>query len=162
MVTRWLDQEEQATWRSFLTANQMLLNQLDRELQATSGIPHAYYEILVLLSESPGWALRMSELAQRSTSSRSRISHAVDRLENYGWVRRENCPTDKRGAIAVLSAEGFATLAKASHGHVEGVRTHLFDQLTPDQVRALRSINEAVINHLGRIADPDPGAAATP
>lgn len=161
-MTRWLNQEEQATWRSFLTANQMLLNQLDRELQSAAGIPHTYYEILVLLSEAPGRALRMSELAQRSTSSRSRISHAVDRLEGFGWVRRENCPTDKRGATAVLSGEGFAILAKASHGHVEGVRTHLFDQLTRDQVQALRSINESIIDHLGRIADLEPGATSAP
>ena len=154
-MTRWLDPDEQATWRSFLTANQMLLGQLDRELQHAAGIPHTYYEILVLLSEAPNRALRMSDLARRSTSSRSRITHAVDRLVDYGWVRRTICSTDKRGAIAVLSDDGFGVLTAASHGHVEGVRSHLFDQLTPDQVRTLHTINKAIIDHLGSLTDAE-------
>src|SRR6476469_2181486 len=110
-MTRWLDEEEQQTWRAFLGAHRLVFDQLDRELQRDSGIPHAYYEILVRLSEAPGRALRMSALADRSQSSRSRLSHAVARLEENGWVRRETCAADKRGQIARLTDEGFAALA---------------------------------------------------
>jgi DNA-binding MarR family transcriptional regulator len=145
---RWLDEDEQQAWRAFVGATILLFDRLDRELQRDAGIPHTYYEILVRLSEAPDRTLRMSELANRSMSSRSRLSHAVARLEAAGWVRREQCPTDRRGLLAVLTDEGFAKLAAAAPGHVEGVRTHLLDQLTPEQVTQLRDIGLAVIRHL--------------
>ncbi|NYH45820.1 DNA-binding MarR family transcriptional regulator [Micromonospora jinlongensis] len=147
-MTRWLDPDEQRTWRAYLTATRVLMDTLDRELQREAGMPHAYYEILVQLSEAPGRQLRMSELAQAASSSRSRLSHAVARLEAAGWVRREECPTDRRGQIAVLTNEGFATLAAAAPGHVEGVRRHLFDALSPAQVDQLRGISETLAEHL--------------
>jgi DNA-binding MarR family transcriptional regulator len=147
-MTRWLDPEEQRTWRSFLAATRLVFDQLDRELQRDSGIPHAYYEILVRLSEAPERALRMSALADRSQSSRSRLSHAVARLEENGWVKRELCATDKRGQIARLTDEGFAALAAAAPGHVEGVRRHVFDPLTPQQVEQLGDISGAMLTAL--------------
>ncbi|MEU7752406.1 MarR family transcriptional regulator [Micromonospora sp. NPDC049171] len=149
-MTRWLDPDEQRTWRAYLAASRMLMDTLDRELQREAGMPHAYYEILVRLSEAPGRQLRMSELAQAAGSSRSRLSHAVARLEAAGWVRREDCPTDRRGQIALLTDEGFATLAAAAPGHVEGVRRHLFDALSPAQVDQLRRISETLADHLRR------------
>src|SRR5882672_6261847 len=106
---RWLDDDEQQTWRAFIAANRFLFDQLDRELQRDAGMPHAYYEILVRLSETEGRALRMSDLAQRTSSSRSRLTHAVDRLVERGWVRREDCPNDRRGQLAVLTDEGMKT-----------------------------------------------------
>ncbi|MEU1398217.1 MarR family transcriptional regulator [Micromonospora zamorensis] len=148
VMTRWLDPDEQRTWRAYLTASRVLMDTLDRELQREAGMPHAYYEILVQLSEAPGRQLRMSQLAQAAGSSRSRLSHAVARLEAAGWVRREECPTDRRGQIAVLTDEGFATLAAAAPGHVEGVRRHLFDALSPAQVDQLRRISETLAEHL--------------
>src|SRR6201747_695678 len=147
-MTRWLDEEEQRTWRAFLSATQLLFDQLDRELQRDVKIPHAYYEILVRLSESPERTLRMSQLADSTLSSRSRLSHAVSRLEESGWVERRSCPTDRRGQLAVLTDKGFAALEAAAPGHVEGVRAHLFDPLTPDQIAALRDISETLLNPL--------------
>ncbi|MCM0679091.1 MarR family transcriptional regulator [Micromonospora phytophila] len=150
VMTRWLDPDEQRTWRAFLTASRALMETLDRELQRDAGMPHAYYEILVRLSEAPERQLRMSDLAEATGSSRSRLSHAVARLEAAGWVRREECPTDRRGQIAVLTDDGFATLAAAAPGHVEGVRRHLFDALSPAQVDQLRRIGETLVDHLRR------------
>ncbi|WP_433533442.1 MarR family winged helix-turn-helix transcriptional regulator [Micromonospora sp. CA-263727] len=148
VMTRWLDPEEQRTWRAFLAASRALMDTLDRELQRDAGMPHAYYELLVRLSEAPQRRLRMSELADATGSSRSRLSHAVARLEAAGWVRREDCPTDRRGQLALLTDDGFATLAAAAPGHVEGVRRHLFDALSPAQVDQLRRISEALTEHL--------------
>jgi DNA-binding MarR family transcriptional regulator len=125
------------------------MDTLDRQLQHEAGIPHTYYEILVRLSEVPDRALRMSQLAVSSMSSRSRLSHAVARLEETGWVRRRECPTDRRGAVCELTDAGFAALQAAAPGHVAAVRENLFDQLTPDQVIALRDISEALATHLG-------------
>ncbi|KOX10457.1 MarR family winged helix-turn-helix transcriptional regulator [Micromonospora profundi] len=150
VMTRWLDPDEQRTWRAFLTASRALMDTLDRELQHDAGMPHAYYEILVRLSEASGHQLRMSELAELTGSSRSRLSHAVARLEAAGWVRREECPTDRRGQIALLTDAGFATLSAAAPGHVEGVRRHLFDALSPAQVDQLRRISETLAEHLTR------------
>ncbi len=150
--TRWLDAEEQRTWRAFLDANKLLFDRLDHELSRDSAMPHGYYEILVRLSEQPGRALRMSQLAQTSQSTRSRLSHAVARLEERGWVRRESHPEDRRGAVAVLTGEGFAALAAAAPGHVEAVRRHLFDRLTPAQVEQLRAISEAIRDPLLEVA----------
>lgn len=148
VTTRWLDPDEQRTWRAFLTASRALMDTLDRELQRDAGMPHAYYEILVRLSEAPGRQLRMSELAEATGSSRSRLSHAVARLEVAGWVRREDCPTDRRGQVAHLTDDGHATLTAAAPGHVEGVRRHLFDALSPAQVDQLRRISEAIVDRL--------------
>jgi DNA-binding MarR family transcriptional regulator len=125
------------------------MDTLDRQLQHEAGVPHTYYEILVRLSEVPDRALRMSQLAVSSMSSRSRLSHAVARLEETGWVRRRECPTDRRGAVCELTDAGFAALQAAAPGHVAAVRANLFDQLTPEQVVALRDISEALATHLG-------------
>jgi DNA-binding MarR family transcriptional regulator len=152
-MTRWLDEDEQQTWRAFLGATRLVLEQLDRELQRDSGIPHTYYEILVRLSEAPDRALRMSALADRSQSSRSRLSHAVSRLEENGWVERRSCADDKRGQVAHLTEAGFAALAAAAPGHVEGVRAHVFDPLTPVQVTQLREISTALVDAV--LAGPD-------
>jgi DNA-binding MarR family transcriptional regulator len=146
--TRWLDAEEQKAWRAWLYSSSLLQDRLDRELTHETGISHAYYEILVALSESPMRAMRMSELADRCLSSRSRLSHAVSRLEERGWVRRQVCESDGRGQLAVLTDEGFAALEGAAPVHVTGVRTHLFDQLTPQQIANLRDIGETLLRHL--------------
>jgi DNA-binding MarR family transcriptional regulator len=145
---RWLDAEEQTAWRAWLYSSLLLQDRLDRELTRETGISHAYYEILVQLSEAPGRMLRMSQLADQSLSSRSRLSHAVSRLEERGWVRRQVCAEDGRGQLAVMTDEGFAALEAAAPVHVESVRTHLFDQLSPEQVAAMRDIGETLLRHL--------------
>ena len=145
---RWLDEDEQRTWRAFLGATRALLDRLDRDLQRDAGMPHAYYEVLVRLSEAPGRTLRMSELADATGSSRSRLSHAVARLEEAGWVRREACPSDRRGAFAVLTDAGYAALEAAAPAHVEGVREYLFDRLGPGEAAQLGGISAKVLAHL--------------
>lgn len=143
-TTRWLSTHEQRVWRDFLAATDMLRAHLEGQLQRDAGMPHAYYEVLVALSEAPGRSLRMSELAQLCRASRSRLSHAVSRLEAKDWVRRESCPTDKRGALATLTEAGFAELEAAAPGHVEAVRANLFDVLTPAQINSLGEISAAI------------------
>lgn len=150
---RWLDQDEHHTWRSYLAATRLLAAQLDRELQQDSGIPHTYYEILVRLSESPDRRLRMSDLADVSESSRSRLSHAVARLVANGWVQRESCPTDRRGAFAVLTDAGYDALTRAAPSHLTSVRTHLFDRLTHEQVVQLGEITDAILTGLRESCD---------
>lgn len=151
--TRWLDQQEQRAWRNYIEATTMLLDALDRQLQQDSGMPHGYYEILVRLSEAQRDAMRMSELARATRSSRSRLSHAVARLEERGWVRRRDCETDRRGQLAQLTPTGRAALADAAPGHVATVRAHLIDRLSAEQVHQLGDIGEVVIEALSSTAD---------
>lgn len=146
--TRWLDADEQRTWRAYLGAHRLLLDAIDAQLRRDSGMPHAYYEILVRLSEAPQRALRMAELADATRVSASRLSHAIARLEERGWVCREDCPTDRRGQVAVLTGEGFTALSEAAPGHVESVRRALFDALDAEQIRRLGEISEILARHL--------------
>jgi DNA-binding MarR family transcriptional regulator len=141
---RWLDDRQQQAWRAFYGASSHLLDQLDRQLQRDAGMPHAYYEILVTLSEAPGRDLRMSELAELTRSSRSRLSHAVAKLDERGWVCRRDHPGDRRGQLAQLTDAGFEALRQAAPGHVECVRSGLFDRLTDDQVDQLNVIMSAL------------------
>ena len=143
--TRWLSASEQKAWRAYLEATTLLFDALDRQLQRDAGIPHAYYEILVRLSETECRSMRMSELADATRSSRSRLSHAVARLEERGWLKRVDCATDKRGQVAVLTDAGYAALADAAPGHVEAVRKHMIDQLSAEQISQLEQIGASIL-----------------
>ena len=150
-MTRWLDDDEQRTWRAFLAVSELLYGALDRQLQRDAGITHASYVVLAMLSEAPDRSLRMSDLAARAHASPSRLSHAVARLEERGWVRRAPAEQDARGTVATLTDAGWGFLVRTAPGHVAAVREHLFDRLTPEQVAALGGICEAVLEGL----DPD-------
>jgi len=142
--TRWLTDEEQATWRRLLCFIARLADSLERQLQTEAGMPHAYYQVLAMLSEAPDRTLRMSELARASLSSPSRLSHAVARLEEKGWVRRDPHPSDRRGALAVLTDEGYAALAAAAPGHVAAVRSGVFDRLDRRDLADLARVLDAL------------------
>ena len=145
---RWLTDEEQRVWRSYVQATTLLEDHLDRQLQRDAGMPHIYYGLLVKLAESPQRRLRMTELAMYAKITRSRLSHAIARLEKNGWVRREDCPSDKRGQFAVLTDEGFEVLARHAPGHVEAVRQAVFDRLTPEQQKSLGEIMKIIAEGL--------------
>ena len=145
---RWLDDDEKRAWIGWIFSTRLFWDEVERDLQQEADMPFGYYDILVMLSETPGRAMRMSDLADSTQSSRSRLSHAVNRLEQLGWVRRESCPEDRRGQLAVLTDDGFAALADAAPHHVESVRRHLFDVLSPEQVAQLDAISETLLDHL--------------
>ncbi|MFF3565897.1 MarR family winged helix-turn-helix transcriptional regulator [Streptomyces sp. NPDC002574] len=153
---RWLSQEEQRAWRAYMASTQLVSDVLDRQLQRNANMPLAYYSLLVWLSEAPDRRMRMTELAERSKITRSRLSHAIARLEENGWVRRESCPSDRRGQLAVLTDEGFAALAAAAPGHAEAVRGAIFDRLSAEQIQQLSEICRTVAEGL----QPEKGAAA--
>jgi DNA-binding MarR family transcriptional regulator len=146
--TRWLDDDERRTWIAWLLSTRLLWEELERDLQRDADMPLSYYEILVNLSETPGRARRMSELADATQSSRSRLSHAIARLEELGWVRREVCANDRRGWLAVLTDKGFAAIEAAAPDHVGSVRRHLFDCLSRSQQQQLRDISDTLLDHL--------------
>ncbi|MFE2509421.1 MarR family winged helix-turn-helix transcriptional regulator [Streptomyces naganishii] len=154
----WLTDEEQRVWRSYLHATTLLEDHLDRQLQRDAGMPHIYYGLLVQLGEAPRRRLRMTELAMNAKITRSRLSHAIARLERNGWVRREDCPSDKRGQFAVLTDEGAEVLRRTAPGHVAAVRQALFDRLSPEQQKSLGEIMQIVAEGL----QPDEAGADLP
>jgi DNA-binding MarR family transcriptional regulator len=141
--TRWLDADEQHAWRSYVRATRLLEEELRRGLER-HGLSHPEYEILVRLSESPGRAMRMSEIAGHVVSSRSRLTHTVARLERDGLVVRRASTCDGRGVECALTDHGFAVLEQAAHTHVEQVRTHLLDPMTREQFLALGAAMQQV------------------
>ena len=146
---RWLTEPEQRAWRAFIAAQRLVNSRIESQLQHDSGMPHTYYEILVRLNEAPEGRLRMSELALATNGSRSRLSHAVARLEASGWVRRQGVADDKRGQVAIITDEGAAVLEEAAPGHVGAVREAVFDVLTPDQIEALYDVCTALAGQSG-------------
>lgn len=149
---RWLDTQEQEAWLGFVKITRLLFGRLDQELSGRSGLSHSDYVVLVVLSAQSDRRMRMGALAELTTESRSRLSHHIARLEQVGWVRREDDASDRRGSVAVLTDDGFAKLQKAAPGHVEDVRRHLFDHLTAAEVRTLAEITTKVNAALERRA----------
>lgn len=147
-MTRWLTADEQRAWLAWLGATELLMGSLDAQLQRDAGFPHAYYAILAQLSHAPERTLRMSDLASVVNASASRLSHAVGKLEERGWVARAQCEGDRRVTLATLTDLGFSVLAEQAPGHVAAVRKGLFDPLTPEQVTQLEQICSAVLDGL--------------
>lgn len=149
--TRWLDPDEQQTWRAFLSAVQVLHEQLDQQLKRDSRISHTEYLILAMVSETPDGTLTMSQLAKLLWFSASRLSHVAAKLEARGWIRREKLPTDARTNLVSLTDAGYAVLVDAAPGHVSQVRTMVFDPLDDEQRAHLREISESILRASERV-----------
>jgi DNA-binding MarR family transcriptional regulator len=145
---KWLDPEQLEAWQALVVLTQLLPGALDRQLQADAGLAHSDYAVLATLSSAPSRRMRMSDLASTMDYSQSRLSHAMNRIERLGWVKRDPCVSDKRVFYAVLTDKGQAVLDGAAPGHVSHVRSLIFDHLTPNQVRQLRRIAEQILPQL--------------
>lgn len=141
---RWLDQEQQRIWRTYLLGVARINERLDDALRRF-GIDLGEYEILVSLEEAEGRQLRMSELADKVHQSRSRLTHTVARMERAGLVERRACPTDRRGVWAKLTDKGFELLQQAAPSHVESVRSAFVEAVDPKDFRAIGRAFEAVL-----------------
>jgi DNA-binding MarR family transcriptional regulator len=137
---RWLSEAEMAAWLPLVQLVHLLPQALDRQLRADTGVSHVYYQILAMLSGAPDGQLRMTELADLTATSASRLSHAVAALEDRGWVSRSACPSDRRSQLAQLTPAGRRALEQAAPGHVAEVRRRIFDRLDTDEVAQLRAL----------------------
>jgi DNA-binding MarR family transcriptional regulator len=155
METEWLNEDERAAWLRLIAVVQLVPGILDSQLRADSGLTHFEYFVLAMLSEAPEHTLRMTALAQRTNATLPRLSHVVNRLESRDLVERFPCPEDGRATNARLTPAGWDAVVAAAPGHVETVRRHVLEPLTPTQVRQLRSIGDALLTRL------DPGGRLT-
>jgi DNA-binding MarR family transcriptional regulator len=145
---RWLTADEQRAWRGWLALSGLLQSQVGSDLLSETGLSTADYQVLVNLSEAPDRRLRMTELASRIDWSKSRLSHQFARMEARGLVKREECPSDARGAFAVLTDQGMSEIVRAAPFHVESVRRHFIDLLQPSEVQQIERIAAKVVDHL--------------
>lgn len=145
---RWLDEVEQRAWRRLVAVILKLPAELERQLQGDAGMSHFEYWVLALLSESPDWTLQLKDLAARANASLSRLSHVVTRLEDRGWVTRRPCAHDARASNAVLTEAGWDKIVATAPGHVEAVRSLVFDALTKEDVVDLARVCEAIVERL--------------
>ena len=136
---RWLNAAEMKAWRRYIIASRRLLEALDNDLEGHD-LSMADYEILAQLSDAPERKMRMSELAEIALLSRSRLSHRMKVMEKAGWVKREACPSDKRGYFAVMTAKGWKAIVAAAPDHVESVRSRFVDHLTKADQEVIASI----------------------
>jgi DNA-binding MarR family transcriptional regulator len=142
---RWLDAAEMRAWRGLLRMGWLIEAGIGRDL-AEADLSFADYHVLANLSETPGHQMRITDLAARISWSKSRLSHQLSRMQARGLVCRSTCPTDARGALAVLTPAGLEAIQNAAPGHVESIRRHLLQPLSPEQVGALADIAEAVLS----------------
>ena len=126
-----------AAWRALLEAHAAVTDLLERELEQERGLPLSKFEVLLKLAEAPGGRLRMLELAHSVLLSKSGLSRLVDRMEEAELVRRERCPSDRRGAYAVLTDQGRALLRRAAPVHLRGIQEHFARHLADDEVQVL-------------------------
>lgn len=143
---RWLDDDEMRTWLAVVSLYVRLPSALDAQLRRDAGIGHFDYQVLAGLSTVPGWTLRMSELAHFTDASLSRLSHAVARLEDRGWVRRSPDPDDGRVTFATLTDAGMAKLEATAPGHVAEVRRVVFDPLSAEELAALGAVARRIVS----------------
>jgi DNA-binding MarR family transcriptional regulator len=156
-MSQWLTDDEQRAWRGLLQMTSRLDARLNRELQQTSGLSLADYDVLVLLTERPDGRLRVFEIAEALQWEQSRLSHHVVRMERRGLVTREECTTDRRGAFVVLTAAGRRAIEHAAPEHVATVRQLVFDGLSKEQLATLESTVKEI---LSRLDQPGMSAAA--
>ena len=144
----WLSETEMQAWLRVLRLVMLLPGSLDRQLRRDAGLTHASYMILATLSDAPGTSMRMTELARRTATSQSRLSHAVAALEQRGWVARRPCPQDRRGQIASLTDAGRQALERTAPGHVAQVRATVLDPLSPSEVEQLSELLAKIVTPL--------------
>jgi DNA-binding MarR family transcriptional regulator len=153
---RWLSPDELAAWRTFSRMMAKLQWELEGHLQRTACLSFVEYHTLAMLSERADHTLRMSELADLTNASLSRLSHLVKRLEQRGLVRREPDPDNGRFTNAILTEQGYATLVEAAPAHVAKVRELVIDAVTPVQLRHFAAGAERIIERIDRSPTDSP------
>lgn len=144
---RLLTESQMRAWRAFLGASTLVSARLNHELDEAAAISMYEYEILVRLFESEAGRVRMSQLADQVSYSRSRLTHTVGRLERAGYVLRSSCPKDRRGVYAHLTQAGYEFLAQTAPIHLDGVRRHLIDRFTPSELVTLTELLEKITTY---------------
>jgi DNA-binding MarR family transcriptional regulator len=147
----WLSPGQLESWLSVVRLFTRLPWAIDAQLQRDAGLSMIEYMTMAMLGDAPEQTLRMSELAERTSSSLSRLSHLVTRLENRGYLRREADPADGRFTNAILLPPGRQKMESAAPAHVAYVRQLVVDNLSAERLRRLGQDADRIV---GRIDSP--------
>jgi DNA-binding MarR family transcriptional regulator len=147
-MTRWLTDDELQSWLKLAGVMLKLNPALDSQLQRDSDLTHFGYLCLAMLSEKPDRMHRMSDLASRTNASLSRLSHVITKLEARGLVERLPCEDSRRVTMVHLTDKGYDVLVEAAPGHVETVRSLVYDGLTDEDVEDLHRIMGQILARL--------------
>ena len=148
-----LDGDEEILWRTLVEVLVRLPRVLDEQFDREARVGMAEYAVLVALSEAPDQQLRMSEVADASALSRSRITRVVDELVRRSLVTRRKSERDGRSAVAAITAEGRAVLDAAYPGHLDRVRSLVLDHITRNEMRTVTQVLTRVLAALRENAD---------
>jgi DNA-binding MarR family transcriptional regulator len=147
-MTRWLTEDELASWFPLAGVMLKLNPALDSQLQRDSDMTHFDYLCLAMLSEEEDWTSTMSALAGRTNASLSRLSHVITKLEKRGWVCRSRSEVSRRVTMVRMTDEGYAKLVAAAPGHVETVRSLVYEGLTPEDVADLHRVMAHILERI--------------
>jgi DNA-binding MarR family transcriptional regulator len=146
MYSVWLTEEQQEVWRNYLVMTSRLQTAMHRQLQQDCELSLSDYDVLVALSERG--PLRINELGDALAWEQSRLSHQLRRMRGRGLVARQGTDDDRRGATVELTDGGRAALELAAPGHVELVRSAMFDGMSAAQLRAFGAVAQVVAERL--------------
>jgi DNA-binding MarR family transcriptional regulator len=132
-------------WGALLRVHAAVVPELDRTLQARTGVSLAWYDVLLELASADGGRLRMSDLADRVTLSRSRVSRIVDELTGAGYVGRTDHPGDRRSALAAVTPAGRAAFRRAAPIYLAAIEEQFADGLSAAQLDVLGDLLRAVL-----------------
>ncbi|WP_445168043.1 MarR family winged helix-turn-helix transcriptional regulator [Mycolicibacterium sp. Dal123E01] len=147
MAQRWLTDDQQRVWRNYLTLGNRLQVAMNRQLQSRCGLSLSDYEVLVELSERG--PIRVLELAAALGWEQSRVSHQLRRMRDRDLLDRRGSEQDRRGATVAITAAGSDALATAAPDHVDLIRSVLFDDIPPAQLRGFEQVISTALDRLG-------------
>ncbi len=112
------------SWGALLMAHARATERVGRRVEAEGGLPLDWYDVLLVLEHAPEGRLRMGELAEHVTLSRSGLTRLIDRMEAAGLVQRHLCPSDRRAFETSLTSKGREARAQSwpiyAHAIAEG------------------------------------------
>jgi DNA-binding MarR family transcriptional regulator len=130
----------EAAWLGLLQAHAELTRGLDAALSARHGLSLSAYEVLSRLAHADDGHLRMSDLAERSQLSLSRVSRVIDALEHRGLVARRSCPGDSRVVHATITDPGRTLVNQAQDTFFAAIEERFLGRLSCDEVALLGQI----------------------
>jgi DNA-binding MarR family transcriptional regulator len=146
-----LSSSEEALWRAVMRITRVLPRHLDSDLVRGAGLTASEYTTMMILSESPKRELRMSDLANATGLSASRMTRLVDSLQAHGFLTKTVSSSDARGNVARLSSAGMAKLKAAWPAHLRSVRHRFFESL---DAREVETVAQALVKIAAHIEEP--------
>ena len=137
-------------WEGLLRAHAAMVAALEEEMEREQRLSLRWYEVLLHLSRASDGRLRMHDLADVVLESKSGLTRVVDRMEDAGLVKRESCPSDKRGVFAVLTDAGRTRFRQAAPLHLRGIERHFARYVTADDVATLRQLLDRLLEAQGK------------